>query len=324
MEVPCVRVERHHGESVRRDLAEANLLDSTHRITSDENWIYIPVTDPSRVPSRYELVLSDVPVRPRQTMPDDLLETPVSYERLGDIVLLDEDDSERAHTVAEAIMESDLSAKTVLNKRSKVTGERRIRSWDILRGDGTETIHREYGFEYELDVATVYFSPRLATERRRVTQQVMTDEQFFDMFAGVGPFVIPAAARGAMAVGVDINPDAIRYLQKNAQRNSVDDNVRGICGDVSAVAADFSDWADRIVMNLPHRANEFLSDAITIARSPCRLHYYDIQHEDDPFNPGESAIRSAANGLEVEITNRQIVRSYAPHEVNICLDVIIR
>jgi tRNA (guanine37-N1)-methyltransferase len=52
------------------------------------------------------------------------------------------------------------------------------------------------------------------------------------------------------------------------------------------------------------------------------LHYYDIQHEDDPFGPGERAIRAAFEpAYDVTVETRHVVRSYAPHEENVCLDV---
>jgi tRNA (guanine37-N1)-methyltransferase len=213
--------------------------------------------------------------------------------------------------------------KTVLNRSSKVKGELRIRDWEVLAGDGTETVHREYGCEYALDLADVYFSPRLSTERHRVAEQVEPHERAFDMFAGVGPFVVPFAKRGATVVGVDLNDRAIEYLRGNAERNGVTDRVTAIAGDVRDVAPEYADWADRIVMNLPHSADEFLDSAVTIAGDECVLHYYDIQHEDDRFGPGERAIRAAADpaGYDVTVETRHTVRSYAPHEYNVCLDV---
>jgi tRNA (guanine37-N1)-methyltransferase len=238
-------------------------------------------------------------------------------------------------------MDSSLPAETVVNRASKVKGETRVRDWDVLAGDGTEAVHREYGCEFLVDIAEVYFSPRLATERHRVVEQVGPDDHVFDMFAGVGPFVIPAAKRGARCVGVDLNPAAVRYLRENARRNGVADRVTAHEGDIRDVVSDASDagaadgssavidgegydgWASRVVMNLPHSADEFLDTAVRLAGGDCVLHYYDIQHEDDPFGPGERAIRAAAEaeGYDVTVETRHEVRSYAPHELNVCLDV---
>ncbi|NGM67723.1 class I SAM-dependent methyltransferase family protein [Natronolimnobius sp. AArcel1] len=336
MEVPCVRVARESGEQTRRELADADLIDDDYEITVEDGTLYIPVSDPDAVADDFELVSRRVDERETQTRPADILEFDPSYERLGTAALLDEDDPERARTIADAILESDLPVETVLNKASKVKGETRVRDWELLAGENTEVVHREYGCEFALDLSAVYFSPRLATERHRVTEQVTAGEQVFDMFAGVGPFVIPVAKRGAECVGVDINPDAIEYLRENARRNDVSESVTAIYANVRTLAdpdrgqvsttkggaPNYDNWADRIVMNLPHSADAFLETAVALAGDDCVLHYYDIQHEDDPFGPGEQAIRAAAEPeYDVTVETRHTVRSYAPHELNVCLDV---
>ena len=322
MAVPCVRVPTDRGEETRQTLAARDVLDRRHEITADSGMLYIPITDPTAVPDGHEIVDCDAPARETQTTPEDVLGFAPSYERLGDIVILDEDDPERARAVADAIVASDLRATTVVNRASKVSGEYRVREWDILVGETTETVHREYGYEFRLDIADVYFSPRLATERHRVTSQVDADEHTLDMFAGVGPFAIPMAARGADAVACDLNPVAVEYCRENARRNGVADRVTAINDDVREMAQAYAGWADRLVMNLPHSAGEFLDTAVELAGETCVIHYYDIQHEDDPFGPGTRAIRDAAEpAYDVAVETGRIVRSYAPHEDNICLDV---
>jgi len=336
MEVPCVRVERERGEETRRRLADEDLLADEWQIEVAAGDLYLPVTDPERVPE--DLTVADRSVGERETpdTPTDLLGFEPTYERLGDIVILDEDDPERAREIADAVVASDIPVETVVNRASEVKGELRVRDWEVLVGESTETVHREYGCEFLLDVAEVYFSPRLATERHRVAEQVEAGEHAFDMFAGVGPFVVPFAERGAEVAGVDLNERAVEYLRENARRNDVADSVTAIQGDVRdvvsgssdvsdgvrEVAPDYENWADRVVMNLPHSADEFLDSAVEVAGDDCVLHYYDIQHEDDPFGPGEAAIRDAAEpDYEVEVETRHVVRSYAPHELNVCLDV---
>ena len=323
MERPCVRVAREDGEATRQRLAEAELLDHDYDIVHADGTLYLPVVDPDALPADLSVVTRDVPPRESQTLPVDILGFEPTYERLGEIVIIDEDDAERASAIANAIMDSSIPAETVLNRASKVKGQQRVREWDVLAGDGTETVHREYGSEFLVDVAEMYFSPRLATERHRVVEQVEAGEHVFDMFAGVGPFVIPAARRGATAVGVDINETAIEYLRANAERNDVSDSATAITGDVRDIAGEYTDWADRIVMNLPHSADEFLDTAVDLAGDESVIHYYDIQHEDDPYGPGEAAIREIAEpaGYDVTVETRHTVRSYAPHELNVCLDV---
>ena len=322
MRVPCVRVPVESGEETRRRLADAGLLDGDREIAVEAGDIYIPVTDADAVAAGYDVVEREAAERTGQVTPDEILGYEPSYERLGDVVIVDEDDPDAARRVAEAIVESDIPCETVVNRASKVHGEYRLRDWEVLAGNGTETVHREYGFEFLLDIAEVYFSPRLATERHRVVEQVAGGERAFDMFAGVGPFAVPMAARGAEVVACDVNPRAVEYLRENARRNGVSERLTAIEGDVREAAGAYEDWADRVVMNLPHSADEFLDVAVRVAGESCVVHLYDIQHEDDPFGPGEAAVRAAAGAeYEVAVETERVVRSYAPHEVNVCLDV---
>jgi tRNA (guanine37-N1)-methyltransferase len=336
MSVPCVRVPRAAGEETRERLAEADLIAAEFEIDVQDERLFIPVTDAAGVPADLDVVEHDAPTRETQTMPGDLVEFRASYERVGDIVVIDEDDPLRARRLADAIVESALPATAVLNRASKIKGETRVRDWEVLAGKTTETVHREYGCAFAVDLDAVYFSPRLATERHRVVEQVGADEHVFDMFAGVGPFVIPAAKRGADTVGVDVNEVAIEYLRENAARNDVPEAVTAHCGDVRAFAGDgpgdaaasdqpsYDGWADRIVMNLPHSADEFVDTAVELVGDTCTIHYYDIQPESDPFGPGEAAIRAAAEPeYSVSVETRHTVRSYAPHEENVVLDVAL-
>ncbi|MFC7070962.1 class I SAM-dependent methyltransferase [Halobaculum lipolyticum] len=327
MSTPCVRAPVTEGEATRQALAERDLLDGDREIDVVDGEIFVPVVDGDAARAAgYEVVVRDAAEREGTVSPDELLGFEPSYGRLGDVVILDEDDPERARAVADAVVESDVPCETVVNRASKVAGEYRVREWDVLHGDDTETVHREYGHEFALDIAEVYFSPRLATERHRVVEQVQEGEHVVDMFAGVGPFAVPMAARGADVVACDVNPRAIAYLRENAARNGVADRVTALEGDVRETTADYDGWADRVVMNLPHSADEFLDTAVRLAGDDCVLHLYDMAHEDDPFGPSERAVRAAAEpaGYEVEVFARREVRSYAPHELNVCLDVRIR
>ena len=339
MDVPCVAVAREAGEAARTALAEAEVLDDDHEIAVDDGTIYIPVTDSdaaidavAALDGDAEMTARDLPVRQGVRTPADILGFEPSLERIGDIVVIDEDDPDRAVAIAEAVIDADLPAQSVLNRASKIKGELRVRDWEVVAVDDaaaadsdrspTETVHREYGHEYLLDLAAVYFSPRLATERHRVVEQIEPGEQVLDMFAGVGPFAIPAASREASVVAVDLNETAVDYCRENARRNGVAERVTAIAGDVREVADDYGGWADRLVMNLPHSANEFVETAVALAGEECVIHYYDIQHEDDPFEPGIAAIREAAEPeYAVSVETEHVVRSYAPHELNLCLDV---
>ena len=326
MERPCVVVAREDGEATRQRLAEADLIDQEFGIEVVDGDLFMPVTDPDAVPADLTVTRRDVSARTPQRTPADLLGYEPTYERLGDVVLVDEDDPETAREIADAVMASDIPVRSVLNRDSKVKGETRVRDWEVLADEGeerppTETLHREYGHEFAVDVAEVYFSPRLATERNRVVEQVEPGEHVLDMFAGVGPYAIPMASTGAAVVACDLNPDAIEYLRENAARNGVADRITTHVGDVRELTDEYADWADRLVMNLPHTAAEFADAAVAFAGDSCVIHLYDIQHEDGPFERARTALEDAAGDeYRVTVLEERVVRSYAPHELNVCLD----
>jgi tRNA (guanine37-N1)-methyltransferase len=134
-------------------------------------------------------------------------------------------------TIAQAIISHRHAVRTVLNKVTRLDGCNRTARYAILAGKDTVTVHHEYGFAYELDVATVFYNPRLASERKRVTDQVQSGERVLIPFCGVGPYVIPAAARGAHILAVEKNPEAYRWLTRNVQLNGVEDRVSSLPGD---------------------------------------------------------------------------------------------
>jgi len=154
--------------------------------------------------------------------------------------------------------------KTILGALSPVQGEFRIRDLRVVAGEPkTETVHKEYGCQYEIDLACVYFTQRLATERKRIADQVGGGDVVVDMFAGAGPFSILAAKSAREVVAIDKNPVATAYLEKNARLNRIS-NMRIICSDAADVAYnhDLAHIADHVIMNLPHSADEFLDEAL--------------------------------------------------------------
>ena len=49
----------------------------------------------------------------------------------------------------------------------------------------------------------------------------MSEDVVADVFAGVGPFAVPAARKGCAVLANDLNPNSAKYLLKNVQDNRV-------------------------------------------------------------------------------------------------------
>lgn len=82
------------------------------------------------------------------------------------------------------------------------------------------------------------------------------------MFAGVGPFSVPAAKKCAMVYANDLNPQSVKYLAENAKLNKVQAHIRTYNMDardfVRRLVREEQVKIDHVIMNLPASAVQFL------------------------------------------------------------------
>ncbi|KAL6508533.1 hypothetical protein OROGR_023244 [Orobanche gracilis] len=117
--------------------------------------------------------------------------------------------------------------KTVVNKVGTITNEFRVPKFEILAGDGNMVTEvKQYGAIFKLDYGLVYWNSRLEHEHLRLISKFVAGNTVCDMFAGIGPFAIPAAQKGCQVYANDLNPDSIKYLKINAEINKVSNLVR--------------------------------------------------------------------------------------------------
>lgn len=116
--------------------------------------------------------------------------------------------------------------QTVVNKVGTITNEFRVPKFEVLAGkDDMVTEVKQYGAVFKLDYRLVYWNSRLEHEHLRLISLFREGEIICDMFAGIGPFAIPAAQKGCLVYANDLNPDSIHFLKMNAKINKVDDLV---------------------------------------------------------------------------------------------------
>ncbi len=330
MRKSCIKVLKREGEPIRRALLEMDLLDNSARIGSEGEYLYLPLTEEppeselEELPGEFELTEREFEEQKGQLKLEDLLDDVPHFEVVGDIALI-EDDVAEPDKVADAIMKVKKNVKTVLAAMSPVEGEFRTRRFRTIAGENrTSTVHKEYGCRYYIDLERAYFTPRLATERSRILTQIKDGQTVVDMFAGVGPYSIMIAKKSPeiRVIAIDKNPDAVEFLRHNVELNSAT-NVKAIEGDANIEAEKFASVADHVIMNLPHNANEFLDAAVKLCAPNAIIHYYDITHEDDLFESSLKLIEEAAErtGRTIELIEARVVRSYAPHQFNVCIEV---
>lgn len=202
--------------------------------------------------------------------------------------------------IAKTILHRHRNIKTVLKKVSKLDGDRRVASFETLAGNGTVTLHREFGFEYRLDVSKVFFNSHLSYERRRVAQKVKYGERVLIPFCGVGPFAVPVAANGARVLAIESNSEACKWLAENARSNKVEGNIDLIKGNARSVAnlLNLKNLKfDRAIIPTPYGMDQILDDLLSLVKKGGMIHFYTFKkrHQIDDL-----IAKYENTGLEVE------------------------
>ncbi|MFP4142035.1 MAG: class I SAM-dependent methyltransferase [Thermoplasmata archaeon] len=333
----CLKVPKSEGERIRRYLIENDMLYREGKIKTEEDHIFLPIEE-KRIDEieelEYEIVDKDLEIREKPErdykelleVPQELEEyLPASYDIIGDIALVKIPDELEGYQekIGEAILGTHKNLQTVFEDRG-VYGEFRTRDVRHIAGDNkTDTLYREYGAEFEVDVEGAYFSPRLATERWRVVEKTQKGESILDMFAGVGPYTVLIGRNVEVEhiSSIDINPKAVRYLKKNVRRNGLDGVVTVYEGDAEDIAPRLA--ADRIIMNLPHSSRNFIGSALSAIEAEGTIHYYEIVEEEKK----EESLKSLIDGIEKEgytakIIEERDVRTYSASKVHVAYDIL--
>jgi len=216
------------------------------------------------------------------TIPEPLLRLiPNRFEVIGDVAVVSitpQLDDYRTD-IARVIVSKRKNIRAVLNKVTKLDGEKRVAGFEILSGSGTETIHREYGHIYKLDVKTVFFNARLSFERHRIASKINPSEHVLVPFCGVGPFAIPAAARGARVIAVEKNAEACKWLAENIWLNRVEDGISVIKGDAADLTNMLNCDFDRVIVPTPYGMDHFLTDMSTFVKKGGMVHFYTFKKQ---------------------------------------------
>lgn len=289
MGVPCVKVSKFDAEKAITLLSKAGVIDDRYRIGRLNEYILIPVRDESLALSVlegrigwFEVIefnLELKPPRPRGL--GGLFEHISSYSIVGDILVLswrsEVPDIDVYRSAALHLMSEQPRIKAAFLKQDTI-GEFRIQRLIHLAGENrTKTVHREYGLSFHVDIARVYFNPRLATEHRRIAEEALDGDVVLDMFSGVGGFSIHIAnLKNSTVVAVDLNPVAAALAALNVRENK-----RKLKGRVLVLRADsallpriLKPLFTRIVMNHPTASKYYLGEACKLAKPNAIVHYY--------------------------------------------------
>ena len=327
-----VKVPLKKLNDVRKELMEKELMRMDYSIKAADKYGYIPVYEDINGFEIVDIDLEEINVQPRnfaQLLENELSKSEIenlktSFDTIGDIVILEipEELEDKKNKIGDATLKF-TKRQSIYMKKSAVHGTIRIRDLELIAGkDNPITIHKEHGTRLKLNVKEVYFSPRLATERKRVSDSVNDGENILDMFCGIGPFpIIIAKNHNVNITGVDINENAIKYFKENIKLNKLK-NIKAISGDIREVSQSFKRKFDRIIMNLPGLAYDFLDVSMKLINDDGIINYYEFS---DGYEQATKRLIEAGNkeNKNVEIINTRKVKSTSPGEWHIAVDAKI-
>lgn len=274
----AARVPKGKAEGLRKYLKRKGLLNSKYRVFGSGEFIYFPVSTSADEKLKLKLketgaklVAADFSSQHHKREEKKMH----GYELYGSIAVI-ESDAKSARAVGKSLMLSNKNIKTVLRKGSAVSGKYRTRKFLYVAGERKFIAnYKENGCVFRFDIRKVFFSTKLAYERKRVSGLVRNGERVIVMFAGVGPFAIEIAKPHdkCKVVAIELNSVACRNMRENIKLNKTP-NVIVEQGDVTRFAARYARFADRIVMPLPKESSVFLPAALRMSRKNCTIHYY--------------------------------------------------
>ncbi len=311
----AVLVERERtGEAIAALRSEGIYDGDRHVRDAEDGMVSIPVTNSPeyldvhdvvrQVDPDYRVVTLEDRLREQGFTDDELKRVPNSWATIGDVILVRFDDCPRRDVVAEELR--DLQGADTVLARKGIHGEHREPDVEIIAGSGdTETVHREHGTAYALDLAEVMFSPGNKAERARMGEIVSEGETVLDMFAGVGYFALPMARAGATVTAIERNPTAFRYLVENAPLNDVESRLRPIradCRDAISSFVEAGESFERVVMGY-YDAHEYLDSALAVVDSDGIIHLHEATPDavvpDRPVDRLTTAAASLDRAVEV-------------------------
>ncbi|WVZ74704.1 hypothetical protein U9M48_022857 [Paspalum notatum var. saurae] len=237
LELSALRIPRELASAVTRLLRTGYLLDKPR--------VKPVVEDPENNKNRLVVLSEKIQKPDLSDMPQQVLDSlkqicsvdvvpytltlGYSYWSAGHVAHLNISDDLLAYkdVIAKVIYDKNYPRiQTVVNKVGTITNEFRVPKFEVLAGkNDMVTEVKQYGATFRLDYGLVYWNSRLEHEHIRLVSLFKKGDVICDMFAGIGPFSVPAAQKGCVVYANDLNPDSVHYLSMNAKINKVEDYI---------------------------------------------------------------------------------------------------
>ncbi len=241
----------------------------------------------------------------------------MKYKKIGDVLILDNNYSNDDYEE----LSKKHNVKTIM-KIDHIQGTKREPVYKILYGSETETINKENGCLFKLDLAKVMWSKGNNNERLRIAKLVQDGETVIDMFAGIGYFSIPIGvhSNAKQVYAIEINPNSYNFLCDNIKLNKLD-NITPILGDCKVETQKLK--ADRIVMGYVKTTHHYLKVAIDSLNEGGVLHYHETVPEKLIGTRPIERIVAQAGDRDVELLKITKIKKYAPGVEHVVIDACV-
>jgi tRNA (guanine37-N1)-methyltransferase len=156
------------------------------------------------------------------------LEPVTSFSKVGHIIHMNIKDELLPYksAIAQIFLDKTPGCRTVINKAKTIDNTYRNFQIDLLAGEAEyQTVTKENGIAFEFDFSAVYWNSRLSTEHERLVKLLNPKDYLYDVFAGVGPFAVPAGKKRVTVLANDLNPNSFKWLEVNVKKNKVQQQV---------------------------------------------------------------------------------------------------
>ncbi|MCH7902496.1 class I SAM-dependent methyltransferase family protein [archaeon] len=342
-----ILIEKQQGQKVHSFLLKNSILNKNLKPLKNKNSVIFPVTKIShKTFSKLKKISPNIKrvkknfgkrIAKYRNMKEalatklskkelELVQT--SYDSLGDVAIIEISKKLKGKEkiIGNALLATKNSLKSVYMKIGAHKGIFRSEPVKLIAGEKKKyALYKEHGCTFRITLGKVFFSPRLSTERKRISLQIKKGEKIAALFAGVGPFPIVFAKRSKMekAVAIELNPVAVKDMKENIKLNKVSDKVEPVLGDVKELVKKYRGKFDRAVMPLPKGGETFLETAINYIKPKGGIvHYYQFTSKENPYKVPTAQIRKACSKLrrKFRVVGKRKVRDYAPDIIQIVMD----
>ncbi|NPE29729.1 class I SAM-dependent methyltransferase family protein [Methanococcoides sp. SA1] len=326
-------------EAVRAELVDSNVLDRARKIVLVDSMegrvAEVPVLCDV---SGFTVVEQSTPEFYRSAVslkdhligiiPDEIMQyVPSGWQLIGDVVITHIPAEIRNYRteIAEKLLLMNPRCNCVVQDLG-IKGPFREPEREIIIGNKTETIQKENGYLFKIDVMKLMFSKGNLAEKRRMSK-LGKDDVVVDMFAGIGYFSIPLAVHGnpKKVYSIELNPVSYGYLLENIRLNHQEDVIEAINGNCKVVTP--VGIADRVIMGYVGTTHEYLQQGISaIRKEGGTLHYHETTPECLVFDRPIQRIKDAAAALgrDVEIMGCYHIKKYSPGVWHVVVDAFIK